>query len=259
MRKFILAANWKMHKNPREAAQFFDEFQSALGSGGLGKGANGGEKQVVVFVPAFDLMTAAECTRGSKIAVGAQNVHFEVKGAFTGENSPIVAREIGASWALVGHSERRSLFHETDEETAKKMKAASAAGLSAMLCVGETLAEREAGKTMAIVERQLTAGLAALDMKALATGTPTVAIAYEPVWAIGTGKVATPEQASEVHQFIRSRLTKSYGNETAGAISILYGGSVKPDNAKAIGAQKDIDGFLVGGASLEASSFRALL
>ncbi|MDX9731165.1 MAG: triose-phosphate isomerase [Bdellovibrionales bacterium] len=275
MRDFILAANWKMHKSPREAVQFFRDFVPALESKlklaplaesggaprvarGFGQGPNKGARRVLFFVPALNVFASEQAVRGSGLELGIQNIHSEAKGAFTGENSPVVASEMGVSWALVGHSERRALFSETDAQTGLKMQAALVHGLSAMICVGETLAEREAGITMTVVERQLDAALTGIAETLRATP-DRVAVAYEPVWAIGTGKVATPEQASSVHQSIRQWLVGKFGAETAGLISILYGGSVKSDNAAAIAAQPEIDGFLVGGASLEPQSFLGLI
>lgn len=252
MRDFIYAANWKMHKNPDEAVQFFREFIPGLAK------KSAAARRVIFFVPAVDLFSSVQAVSGSAVEVGAQNIHHEVKGAFTGETSAAVLNSIRVTWALVGHSERRTLFGETDAATNLKMKTALANGLSAMLCVGETLAERESNSTMNIVARQLEAGLSAIvsDVKA---SPKRIAIAYEPVWAIGTGKVASPEQASAVHQSIRAWLTSKFDSKIAGEIAILYGGSVKPDNASAIAAKPDIDGFLVGGASLEVDSFLGLV
>lgn len=252
MRDFILAANWKMHKTPKESAAFFRDFLPALKAGS-------GNRRVIFFVPATNMVTSEEATRGSTVELGAQNVHSEVKGAFTGETSVETVKAIGAKWALVGHSERRTLFHETDADAAKKVKAGLAAGLDVMLCIGETLAEREAGKTMDVVRRQLERGLELVAGDTVKSQPKRISIAYEPVWAIGTGKVATPEQASEVHQFLRKTMTELYGAASANAITILYGGSAKADNVASLVAQKDIDGFLVGGASLEVASFSALI
>ncbi|CAN5684217.1 triose-phosphate isomerase [soil metagenome] len=262
MRDFIFAANWKLHKTPAEAVAFFENFITGLAAktpvGSVAKGPNGGVRRVVFFVPALAL-PAAECTvKGTAIELGGQNIHQEVKGAFTGENSAAVLKAIGVGWALVGHSERRTLFGETDEATALKMKTALDNGLSAMLCVGETLAERDANKTIEIVSRQLLVGLSKVR-EVLGVTPARISIAYEPVWAIGTGKVATPTQASEVHQAVRQWLVKNFDAKTANEIAILYGGSVKPDNAASIAAQPDIDGFLVGGASLEPASFLGLI
>lgn len=259
MRNFIYAANWKLNKSPKEARAFFADFLSRLPAGGLGASASGGKKQIVFFVPALSLSAVVETLSGAPtIQAGLQNAHTEAKGAFTGENSAAVAMEMGAKWLLVGHSERRSLFGETDLDTAKKVDAAFRAGMTAMLCVGESLSEREAGKTLDVVRRQLLVVLQDTSLKSKIISEKKFEIAYEPVWAIGTGKVATPEQASEVHQAIRRILIAELGETAAKEISILYGGSVKPENAKAIGAMPDIDGFLVGGASLEPASFAGL-
>jgi len=262
MRNFIYAANWKLNKSPKEADAFFKDFLGRLPKGGLGASSSGGEKQIVFFVPALTLFSSLESVKranaGAVLRLGLQNSYWEAKGAFTGENSASVAEEMGAEWLLVGHSERRSLFGETDADTAKKVAAGFQAGLAPMLCVGETLSEREAGETIDVVRRQLQAVVQVEALKAKITSGSAFVIAYEPVWAIGTGKVATPEQASEVHQAIRGILKAELGDKTAQAISILYGGSVKADNAKAIGGMPDIDGFLVGGASLEPASFAGL-
>lgn len=245
MRKFVVAANWKLNKSPREAEAFFKTF--------LPKAADASkEKTLVFFVPAIDLTVTEQALRGSQVKWGAQNCYFETKGAFTGENSPAVLAEIGAPYTLVGHSERRALFHETDEETGKKVKALHAVGITPMLCVGESLAERENGTTNEVIVRQLRAGLAHRD------ASKPVTIAYEPVWAIGTGKVATPAQANEAHAVLRQALVEIGGAALAEQTPILYGGSVKPDNAQEIAGQKEVDGFLVGGASLEVDSFLAL-
>ena len=256
MRNFILAANWKMHKNPKEAVQFFHDYLPKH-LAFTPERANGSELRAVVFVPALVLESSLRAVQGSSVQIGGQNIHHEIKGAFTGENSAAVLKSMGADWALVGHSERRTLFGETDEQTGSKMKTAIDNGLMAMLCVGETLAEREAGETIKVVARQLEAGLAQISETVKVTP-KRIAIAYEPVWAIGTGKVATPDQATEVHQSIRHWLASRFDNSVAKEISILYGGSVKPDNAASIAAKPDIDGFLVGGASLEPASFAAL-
>jgi triosephosphate isomerase len=253
MRDFIYAANWKMNKNPVEALQFFRDFEPLLEKKSLAK-----SKRVVFFVPDVNLSTCVEALKGKPIELGGQNIHAQVSGAFTGETSAAVLESMGVAWALIGHSERRTLFGETDAMTADKVKTALANGLSAMLCVGETLVEREGGDTLIVVARQLELGLAKV-IDVVRANPKRLAIAYEPVWAIGTGKVASPEQASEVHQAIRKWLTAKFDAQVAGEISILYGGSVKPDNAKSIGEKPDIDGFLVGGASLEPASFIGLM
>lgn len=245
MRPFVVAANWKMHKSPAEAVQYLREILPQIAT----KPAN---REIIFFVPAVDLWVTHEVLRSSAIGWGAQNCYFEMKGAFTGETSPQVLADIGAPYCLVGHSERRSIFHETDEETGRKVKALHGVGVTPMLCVGETLAEREAGRTNDVIIRQLKAGLAARDAG------KKLMIAYEPVWAIGTGKVATPEQAGEAHATLRRALSEIGGAEFASGTPILYGGSVKPDNASEIARQKEVDGFLVGGASLEISTFLPL-
>lgn len=268
MRPFIYAANWKLNKSPRETKAFFQDFMAAAG------GANA-KKSVVFFVPALSFQAACEATEAaaaalgmstapkvsarSAPALGIQNAYFETQGAFTGENSMSVAKEMGAAWVLVGHSERRTIFNETDANLAKKVEAGFAQGLKVMLCIGETLNEREAGQTMKVVETQTLAALTPTVRAKLAQAPHEFALAYEPVWAIGTGKVATPEQASEVHQFLRALLTKELGAQTAEEISILYGGSVKAENAKALGQMPGIDGFLVGGASLDPKAFQAII
>lgn len=252
MRPFIYAANWKLNKSPTETKAFFRDFMAAAGE-------TNANKSIVFFVPALSFQAACEATEAATTALGIQNAYFESSGAFTGENSASVAKEMGASWVLVGHSERRTIFGETDELISKKVEAGFKQGLKVMLCIGETLAEREAGQTMKVVERQTLAGLTAAVRTKLAQAPHDFALAYEPVWAIGTGKVATPEQASEVHQFLRGLLTKELGASVAEEISILYGGSVKAESAKALGQMPGIDGFLVGGASLDPKAFQAII
>lgn len=244
----IIAANWKLYKGPKEAEIFFSEFTSLLNENLQSKV----EVQVLVFPPALALTASLaaklkfKCSgKDAAILIGGQNCYSELEGAFTGENSAKVLKEIGADWVLLGHSERRKLFAEDDELIAKKFTKVQELGLKPMLCIGETLQEREAGQTPGVIERQLTKGLHS------AKGN-NFAIAYEPVWAIGTGKVATLEQVAEAHAQVRSQLTKmGFSSEVA----ILYGGSVKPDNAKALIRVPEVSGFLVGGASLEPQSF----
>jgi triosephosphate isomerase len=238
----LIAANWKMHKTVAEAAEFLDRF---LGSA---EGLDGVE--VVICPPFTALAAAVERTRGSAVSIAAQNVHEEPSGAFTGEVSAPMLTELGVFGAIVGHSERREYFGETDEALARKLPAALDAGLVPILCVGESEAERDAGKTEAVLERQLSADLAAVPAGRLAE----VVVAYEPIWAIGTGRTATPEQAQEAIAFIRRRLDPAASD----AVRILYGGSVKPDNAEELFAQPDIDGGLVGGASLDPGDFRRI-
>lgn len=242
----LFAANWKMHHGPAAAR--------ALVRSVLARYRPRGDRAQLFFPPAVSLAAVVEEARGRRdVAVGVQNVHWEPKGAFTGETSAPMAAEAGATWALVGHSERRHKFGETDAETGKKVQAALAAGLSPILCVGELIEERRAGQTEAVVLRQLGAGLSSLDGAA----TARIVIAYEPVWAIGTGVNATPTDAAAVHRTIRAWLKS---RTPAGArTSVLYGGSVNPDNAAGLLAEEEIDGFLVGGASLDADSWLKIL
>jgi len=239
VRRPVFAANWKMHHGPTDAREFLHTFLHAF--------ARHSDRTVIFFPPAATIHACAEALKQrSEILLGVQNIHWEDKGAFTGETSASIARDAGAHVALVGHSERRHVFGETDEETARKVAAAVRAGLTPMLCVGETLAERERSVTEEVVLRQLTAGLAQLDT----AHAPELAIAYEPVWAIGTGKNSTPEDASAVHATIRRFLSERLG-ERAKHTAILYGGSVNRANAAALLAASDVDGLLVGGASLD--------
>jgi triosephosphate isomerase len=247
MRPFLVAANWKLNKSPRDSVEFFKQFLAKYERTQLPK-----TNQAIFFVPAIDLWVTQEVLRNSAIGFGAQNSYFENKGAFTGENSPAVIAEIGCAYSLVGHSERRAIFHETDEETGRKVKALQDCNVTPMLCVGESLAEREASQTNEVIVRQLRAGLKHRNTAG------KVILAYEPVWAIGTGKVATPDQAGDAHLVLRRALSEIGGESLANSTPILYGGSVKPDNASQIAKQKEVDGFLVGGASLEVDSFMAL-
>jgi triosephosphate isomerase (TIM) len=242
MRKPLIAGNWKMYKTAGAAREL---------ARAVREGAARGDVEVVLAPPFTALAAVAEVLRGSPLGLGAQNMHHEVEGAFTGEVSPVMLRDLGCSHVILGHSERRQLFGETDDGVARKAKAAFAHGLTPIVCVGETLAERESDRTTEVVERQLERALRELSADQLAVGV----VAYEPVWAIGTGRTATPEQAQEVHAFIRRRVTASHGEAAAAALRILYGGSVKPENIGALMAQADLDGALVGGASLEAASF----
>lgn len=244
-RRLVFAANWKMHHGPAAARAFLETFLPLVPSRA--------DRELWIFPPAVSLAAAAQASAGrADVHVGAQHVHWEPKGAFTGELSIPLAREAGAAGALVGHSERRHLFGETDEQTGRKMRALLAAGLTPMLCVGEKLEERERGETIAVVERQLRAGLEGLAGDALAT----LAIAYEPVWAIGTGRNATPQDAAEVHREIR-RLLGTLG--APAAVPVLYGGSVNLGNVLSLLAEPELDGVLVGGASLEADRWAELV
>ena len=241
-RRPLVAGNWKMYKTIAEARALVEEIRS---------GAGGAAADVLVAPPATALSAAAEALRGGAVLLGAQNMHWEDEGAFTGEVSPRMLRDAGCTHVILGHSERRQLFAESDENVARKAQAAFRHGLIPIVCVGETLAERDSDRTMEVVERQLERALRGLTPDQAAAAV----IAYEPVWAIGTGRNATPEQAQEVHAFIRKLASRSHGEGAAAAVRILYGGSVKPDNAAALLGQADVDGALVGGASLKAGSF----
>ena len=246
MRRKLIAGNWKMYKTVPEAVALVEEIE---------KGAAGAPSDILVAPPYTSLAAVVAAAKGSPVGVASQNMHFEKEGAYTGEVSAAMLKDIGVTHAILGHSERRQYFAETDEGVAKKTKVALDTGLLPVSCVGETLAEREAGRTMEVVGRQVDAILDAVS----ADEAVKVVIAYEPVWAIGTGKVATPEQAQEVHAFIRSRIAAKHGKAVADVLRILYGGSVKPDNVKGLMALPDVDGALVGGASLKADSFLKLV
>ncbi len=247
IRKKLIAGNWKMNKTSADAVTLVQEVVTAVG--------RNTDVDVVVCPPFTSLESVFKVLDGSTVKLGAQNMHPEASGAFTGEISAGMLRALFASYVILGHSERRTYFQETDTFINQKVLSALKAQLKPILCVGETLAEREAGSTLKVVQTQLEAGLEGVS-KDLATN---VVIAYEPVWAIGTGKVATTEQAQEVHAFIRGLLTKLFGSAVAGRMRILYGGSMKPANAPELLSQKDIDGGLIGGASLESRSFVELV
>lgn len=247
MRTPVIAGNWKMYKTPSEAEGFVKEFLPRVA------GVSGVE--IVLAPPFTSLGAVAAMTRNTNVATASQNLHFADEGAYTGEISPRMVKESGATYSILGHSERRQYFGETDESVNRKVRAARSAGLIPILCIGETLAEREAGNTFPVVERQLRGGLA--EIPASAAG--TILVAYEPVWAIGTGKTATPEQAQEAHAFLRGILASLWGDAAAGAVRILYGGSVKPGNVSDLMGRKDIDGGLVGGASLSPESFEQIV
>ncbi len=247
IRKKLIAGNWKMNKTSADAVALVQEIVTAVG--------RNTDVDVVVCPPFTSLESVFKAIDGSTVKLGAQNMHHEASGAFTGEISAGMLRSLFASYVILGHSERRTYFNETDAFINQKVLAALKAQLKPILCVGETLAEREEGSTLKVVQTQLEAALEGVS-KDLAT---SVVIAYEPVWAIGTGKVATTEQAQEVHAFIRGLLAKIFGSASAGRMRILYGGSMKPANAPELLSQKDIDGGLIGGASLEARSFVELL
>jgi triosephosphate isomerase len=245
MRRPLIAGNWKMFKTAAEAVALAQTIRR--------DGAGGPE---VLLAPPFTALAAvAEAVRGSEVRLAGQNMHWEDEGAFTGEVSPRMLRDLGCTHVILGHSERRQLFGETDDGVGRKGQAAFRHGLTPILCVGETLNERDSDRTMEVVERQVERALRNLtpDQAAVAV------IAYEPVWAIGTGRNATPEQAQEVHASIRRLVARSHGDPAAAAVRILYGGSVKPDNIASLMAQPDLDGALVGGASLKADSFLAIV
>jgi triosephosphate isomerase len=242
-RKFV-CGNWKMHRTVAEATALAREVRDAVGSLPV---------QVAIAPPYTALHAVRQALAGGPVELAAQNVHWEPQGAFTGEISAPMLAEIGCRHVIVGHSERRQLFGETDESVRKRVGAVLAAGMLPIVCVGETLGERESGKTLEVVGRQVRAGLAALG-PALAA----VTVAYEPVWAIGTGKTASSAQAQEVHAAIRAIL-RELGGDLADAIRIQYGGSVKPENAVELMSQPDVDGALVGGASLKAADFVAIV
>jgi triosephosphate isomerase len=242
MRRPLIAGNWKMYKTVPEAVALATELRA---------GVVRTDVDVVLGPPATALHAVAAAVRGTAIGVAAQNMHAENEGAFTGELSPLMLQDAGCSHVILGHSERRQLFGETDEGVAKKTEAALGHGLVPIVCVGETLAEREGNRTNEVVERQIERALRGLT----ADQVTAIVVAYEPVWAIGTGRTATPQQAQEVHAFIRGLVTRSHGEPAARAVRILYGGSVKPDNIASLMAQADVDGALVGGASLQAASF----
>jgi triosephosphate isomerase len=233
-----------MYTTPTSAAELATQLVSTLGTCEWA--------DIAVFPPFTSFAAVISAIGGSGIAVGGQNMHWEKEGAFTGEVSPAMLLETRCKMVIIGHSERRAHFGETDSMLNKKMISALAVGLRPILCVGETLEQRESGITEQVVEKQLLAGLDGIN------NLTEITIAYEPVWAIGTGRNATPEQASEVHKFIRRLIAKKWGDGAAAEMRILYGGSVKPDNAGALASKEDIDGFLVGGASLKADSFDAI-
>ncbi|MGB6130905.1 MAG: triose-phosphate isomerase [Acidobacteriaceae bacterium] len=242
-RKPLIAANWKMYKTPAQAQEYVKVFLPLVANH---------ERDEVVLCPSFtSLSVVIAAVTGSGVGVGAQNMYSAEEGAFTGETSPLMLKAIGATHVILGHSERRQYFCETDETVNKKLKTALKHELTPIVCVGEVLQEREAGKTEEVLLRQTRGVLAGITA---AEAVPVV-IAYEPVWAIGTGKTATPQMAAEAHGVIRGEVAKILGAETAAALRILYGGSVKPENATALMAEEEIDGALVGGASLDAQSF----
>jgi len=247
MRTKVMAANWKMYKTPDQTREFFRDFLPLV--------AGHTRDEIVVCPPYIDLADAMEAVKGSSVAIGAQNVHWKEEGAFTGEISAAMLLALGVKHVIVGHSERRQYFGETDDTVNIRLKAALEAGLTPICCVGEVLEEREAGLTDDVLRRQCVRAFHAISAKKAAK----LVVAYEPVWAIGTGKTATPEIAAEAHAVIRREATEIFGEEFSGKLRILYGGSVKPENAATLMAQEEIDGALVGGASLHAKSFAAIV
>lgn len=246
MRIPIIAGNWKMHKTVEEAKNFWDTVKNWQKPSGV---------EAVICAPFTALPALADAARNSEIGIGAQNVHWEREGAFTGEISPVMLKQLGVGYCIVGHSERRAYFAETDEAVNKKAKALFDVDIVPIVCVGERLEERENDETKKVVKRQVTQaldGLRSRDVKRLV-------VAYEPVWAIGTGKTATAEDANDVIAYIRKVIADLYDQQVANEVRIQYGGSVKPDNVERFMAQPDIDGALVGGASLDPASFRALV
>jgi triosephosphate isomerase len=243
VRKTMIAGNWKLNKTIREAIELVTLLKRQI--------SDLQNVDVVICPPYTALSDVAEILAESDIQLGAQDLYWEEKGAFTGEISGSMIKEAGAHFVIVGHSERRQFFHETSETVNKKTKAALKNNLTPIVCIGETLTEREAGKTFQVLGSQFKGAFSNFSREEI----KKIVIAYEPVWAIGTGKVAKPQQAEEAHAFIRKELTKAFGEETALGLRILYGGSVKPDNISSLMNETDIDGALVGGASLEAAQF----
>jgi triosephosphate isomerase len=246
-RKKLIAANWKMYKNPEQTREFFRGFLPLV--------ADHNRDEIVVCPPFIDLCAAVDATKGSNVAIGAQNLHWEKEGAYTGEISSSMLLAVGCTHVIIGHSERRQYFGETDDVVNLKLKAALEGGLTPIVCVGEVLEEREAGLTEDVLRRQCLRAFHAVSSKKAGK----LVVAYEPVWAIGTGKTATPQLAAESHSLIRGEATKAFGEQFANNLRILYGGSVKPENAKALMAEEEIDGALVGGASLDPKSFAAIV
>ena len=247
MRRSVIAGNWKMYKTIAEAVDFIEKIRAVV--------EKADHCEVVVAPPFTALAAAAKAAKGSKIGVAAQDLHWDKEGAHTGDVSAPMLVEAGCTHVIIGHSERRHDHGETDEQVNRKLKAALAAGLTPIVCLGETLAEREAGQTGVVLERQFAGGFAGLTPQDFSR----IIIAYEPVWAIGTGRTATPEMAEESHRLLRELARRQYGEGLANEVRILYGGSVKPENIGGLMAKEEIDGALVGGASLRPESFLALV
>ncbi len=242
-----MAGNWKMYKTPAETTAFFEKFRPLVQSSE--------HCEIVICPPFTNLAAAVAAAQGTNIRVGSQNIAWAKEGAFTGEISGGMLQAVGVTHAIIGHSERRQYFCETDETVLKRTQAALDAGLTPIVCVGERLEEREGGKTEAVLEAQFQKGIAGLSEQQFAK----IVIAYEPVWAIGTGKTATPDMAADAHRAIRAQVLGKFGKGAADSVRILYGGSVKPDNARQLMAQPEIDGVLVGGASLDPVGFASIV
>jgi triosephosphate isomerase len=246
-RKKLIAANWKMYKTPEQTSTFFQQFLPLV--------ADHSRDEIVVCAPFIDLHTAVAAAAGSNVFVGAQNMHWEKEGAFTGEVSAPMLNAIGVTHVILGHSERRQYFNETDDTVNRKLELALESGLTPIVCVGEVLEEREAGLTEDVLRRQCMRAFNGISAKKAARMT----IAYEPVWAIGTGKTATPQMAADAHAVIRHEAAKAFGDDYAAALRILYGGSVKGENCNALMCEEEIDGALVGGASLDPTGFTKIV
>ena len=242
-----MAGNWKMYKTPAETVAFFEKFGPLV--------ERSEHCEIVICPPFIDLAVAVDRVSGTRVRVGAQNIAWAKEGAFTGEISGPMLTSLDVTHAIVGHSERRQYFNETDDTVLKRTQAALEFGITPIVCVGERLEERESGNTEKILVGQFQKGIAGLTAQQFAK----IVIAYEPVWAIGTGKTATPEIAADAHRVIRSQVREKFGKDAGDAVRILYGGSVKPDNTKILMAQPEIDGVLVGGASLDAVSFASIV
>ena len=248
MRKKIIAANWKMNKDVNETSEFISAFKKQMEDYDC-------QAEVVICPPFTALHVAAKLLQGSALKLGAQNLHYENDGAYTGEISAKMLKSLGVTYVIVGHSERRQYFGETDEIVAKKVKKALSSDLKVILCVGETLSERDGGIMEKVLERQVKAAFGGLNEQELSA----LVVAYEPIWAIGTGRNATPQQAEDAHAFIRFTIARIFNKDAALALTIQYGGSVKPDNTSQLLSEPDVDGALVGGASLSADSFAKIV
>lgn len=248
-RKPMIAGNWKMHMTTGEARALVKDILAQTSD------VNTGEIDILIAPPYTSLAIASDTLTSSSIFLAGQNMHWEESGAFTGEISPLMLKDVGCTHVIIGHSERRQYFNETNDTVNKKLHAAFSNGLTPIMCVGESLEQRERGQTFSIIQEELEKGLDGLTSEQV----QSMILAYEPIWAIGTGKTAFPEQAEEVHKFIRRWLTSKAGSESGEAVRILYGGSVKPDNIEGLMAKENIDGGLVGGASLKADSFSQIV